>query len=56
MFNEKEPFEMEALAWLRERSIAEALEESNITEEQVLMVLLQQGLIELPPWLEGVSI
>lgn len=52
MFNEKEPFEMEVREWLRERSIEEALEEADITNEAVLQYLLQAGYIKLPPWLE----
>lgn len=52
MHGEHEPFELEARAWLKERSIDEALAEGEITEEDVLMVLLQLGYITLPPWLE----
>lgn len=52
MFGEREPFEDEVKLWLAERSIEEALEEAEITEEQVLILLLQLGIIVLPPWLE----
>jgi hypothetical protein len=52
MFGEKEPFEEVSLEWLRERTIDEALDEAEITQEQVLMILLQLGYIKLPPWLD----
>lgn len=56
MFGEREPFEEVSLEWLRERSIEDALDEAEITAEQVLMLLLQLGYIKLPPWLEHYGI
>ena len=55
MFGEKEPFEDEVKLWLAERFIDEALDEADITQEQVLILLLQLGYIRLPPWLEDYS-
>lgn len=52
MFGEKEPFEDEVRLWLAERSIDEALDEAEITQEACLMLLLSLGVITLPPWLE----
>lgn len=53
MFGEIEPFEAEARLWLNERSIEEALEEAEVTPEAVLMLLLQLGVIILPPWISN---
>lgn len=55
MFGEVEPYEVEVKLWLAERSIEEALEEAEITPEACLMLLLQLGVVVLPPWLDDTN-
>lgn len=54
-FGDKSPYEEAIQDWLANFSLADILEMSDITEEQVLEILLEEGHIKLPPFLERAS-
>jgi len=53
MFNEVNPFEAQIRFLLEDFSMEELFDMMDISCEQVLTILLQEGHIELPPFLDN---
>ena len=42
--------------WLTVNTLEEILEQNDLEPEDALMVLFRQGLIDIPPWLDGIGV
>lgn len=52
LVTEKDPLEAVAMEYLDLYSLYDILDQSGVTQEEVLVHLLKTGFIEVPPYLE----